>query len=128
MSIETCVADLREAADQLEAIRKRLALPVQDVDIPGAFAKLASVIGKDAHICISVEFDNLNVRYGSNGKLKVAWSIYDGSGKAKSHRHEAATLADVVNLCLAAHQPPKEGDAAREIEIVTDSLAEPLPI
>ena len=126
-SITTAIEQLRAAADELEGVTKRLAMPVQEgIDIPGAFARLTAATDKDTHLSINVEFDNLNAR---NGKpYIVKWEVYDGSARAGHSHFSGATLADAVNACLASHQPPKEGDAANDMICVEQTLAEPLPM
>lgn len=112
---------LRSVANELDDIYRHATMPVQDVDIPGAFVKLRAVIGKDAYVTIKPEFG----QFQSCDVIEVSWSIYDGSLKRS---FEANTLADAVNECLAAHEPAKAGDAEKDMVEVRNALAEPLPL
>ena len=117
---ETCER-LRGMAEELEGLKKKLSLPVQHVDIPGAFAKLRAVLGKSAYISIDPpEFNS----HGHSDKIVLGeWRVYDGS---KSH--EGATLAEAVNKALAANAPKPQADPVEAMNLVTEALAEPIPM
>lgn len=123
--IANAIDVLKVAAADLERIQSKLTMPVEEgLDIKYAFARLAVVCGKDTHLSIGVDFDNLNTRHGE-GKLVVKWTVYNGSGT--KHHFEGPTLADAVNACLAEHTPAKEGDAQADMIYVRQEL-DPLPL
>lgn len=112
---------LRELANEIDDVAKKISMPTQQVDIKGAFAKLRAALGKGVYLSIDPPAFNY---HGHTDRITVdKWRVYDGH---KSH--EGSTLSEAVSNALTANAPNKEEDAEAAIEAVTESLAEPLPI
>lgn len=117
---------LRDLADQLEGLESRFKIPVQETDIPRAFAKLRAALGNDVHI--SIRPPHFNSYSGGHLFSVEKWGVYLGTECGTAHgTHEGTTLAEAVNVALAACDQ-KEGDVEAEIAKVTQAFAEPLPM
>jgi hypothetical protein len=126
MELKEASKELRSMADRLASLETQIAMPVQQVDIPGAFAKLRSVFGTETHLSITADFDS----HRHYSWVKVEWKIYRGTipGTSSGATFVGPTLSDAVNAVLESTKEPKVSDPSEEIDQVTKSLAEPLPL
>lgn len=121
MDINETIEKLRETANHLEGLKKKLAMPVQECNVLEVFGKYRAVLGDNTYITVHVEFGQFKV----GGEVSVEWAVYDSSSGGV--RHKGRTLKQALSSCLAAHAPREKAAAAEEAKAIEEVLSERAP-
>lgn len=122
MILNNLATELEQEAIRLRELESKLRLPVQEVNIDEARAKLSAVLDGEEFDLVLLIRESKTYR-GKETKTTVHWSV-----TVKYNSYKGVTLAEAVNSALKALEPEQEGDVDGEIAVVEEAFASPLPL